>query len=44
MIRVENIKKSFRKLPVLGGVNVEMEKGKIYAFLGPNGSGKTTLL
>lgn len=44
MIRVENIKKSFRKRPVLEGVNVEMESGKVYAFLGPNGSGKTTLL
>ncbi len=44
MIRVENIEKSFRKLPVLKGVDLEMEKGKIYAFLGPNGSGKTTLL
>ena len=44
MIRVENIAKSFRKLPVLTGVNVEMDEGKIYAFLGPNGSGKTTLL
>ena len=44
MIRVENIKKSFRKLPVLEGVNVKMGKGRIYAFLGPNGSGKTTLL
>ena len=44
MIRIENIEKSFKKLQVLKGVNVEMEKGKIYAFLGPNGSGKTTLL
>ncbi len=44
MIRIENVEKSFRKLPVLKGVEVEMEKGKIYAFLGPNGSGKTTLL
>jgi Cu-processing system ATP-binding protein len=44
MIEIRNIHKSFGKLPVLKGVNVQMEPGKIYAFLGPNGSGKTTLI
>jgi Cu-processing system ATP-binding protein len=44
MIEIRNIHKSFGKLQVLKGVNVRMEPGKIYAFLGPNGSGKTTLI
>ena len=28
----------------LRGINVQMEQGKLYAFLGPSGCGKTTLL
>ncbi len=28
----------------LSGINLEVEKGSIYGFLGPNGSGKTTTL
>ena len=30
--------------PVLRGVNVQIEQGKMYAILGPSGCGKTTLL
>lgn len=30
--------------PVLDGVDVTLERGRIYALLGPNGTGKTTLL
>lgn len=44
MIEIKDIYKSFGKLQVLKGVNIRMERGKIYAFLGPNGSGKTTLI
>lgn len=44
MIEIKNIEKSFGKLPVLQGIDITLEKGKIYAFLGPNGSGKTTLI
>lgn len=44
MIEIKNIHKSFGKPQVLQGVNIHMERGKIYAFLGPNGSGKTTLI
>ncbi|MDB5263076.1 MAG: copper transporter ATP-binding protein, partial [Adhaeribacter sp.] len=44
MIEIKNIHKAFGKLPVLQGINLELEQGRIYAFLGPNGSGKTTLI
>ncbi|MDO1448198.1 ABC transporter ATP-binding protein [Rhodocytophaga aerolata] len=44
MIEIKNIHKSFGKVEVLKGIDIRMEKGKIYAFLGPNGSGKTTLI
>ena len=44
MIQIKNIEKSFGKLQVLKGIDITLEKGKIYAFLGPNGSGKTTLI
>lgn len=44
MIEIKNIAKAFGKLQVLNGIDISLEKGKIYAFLGPNGSGKTTLI
>ena len=39
-----NIKKSYGKKEVLKGVNLTIEKGKIYGLIGRNGAGKTTLL
>jgi len=44
MIRIENIKKSFRKLPVLDDVSANLTKGQVVALIGPNASGKTTLI
>lgn len=44
MIQINNIEKSFGKLNILKGISLHLQKGKVYAFLGPNGSGKTTLL
>lgn len=44
MIKVENLHKRFGKNTVLQGVDLEIEKGGIFAILGPNGSGKTTLI
>jgi ABC-2 type transport system ATP-binding protein len=31
-------------LPALGGIDLEVERGEIFALLGPNGAGKTTLI
>ncbi len=44
MIEFKNLHKRFGKLIVLDGLDLEINKGGIFAILGPNGSGKTTLI
>lgn len=44
MIQIEKLHKKFGKLTVLDGLDLTIEKGGIFAILGPNGSGKTTLI
>ncbi|MDE5420845.1 ABC transporter ATP-binding protein [Ancylomarina sp. DW003] len=44
MIKIENLNKAYKKNQVLKDINLELEKNKIIAILGPNGSGKTTLI
>lgn len=43
-IEIENLHLSFGKTKVLTGVNLEIQPGEFFAFLGPSGSGKSTLL
>jgi len=43
-ITVKNLQKSYKKVAVLRGVSFTVEKGTIFALLGPNGSGKTTTI
>ena len=43
-IQVQGLQKSYKKLPVLKGVDFEVEKGSIFALLGSNGAGKTTIV
>jgi ABC-2 type transport system ATP-binding protein len=43
-IQVNNLKKSFKSIDVLKGVDFEVEKGSIFALLGSNGAGKTTIV
>jgi len=41
---IEDVHLSFGNTKVLEGVNLEIEPGEFFAFLGPSGSGKSTLL
>jgi len=43
-IQVKGLRKSYKQLDVLKGVNFEVEKGSIFALLGSNGAGKTTIV
>jgi ABC-2 type transport system ATP-binding protein len=43
-ILVNDLKKSFKNLEVLRGINLRVKKGTITALLGPNGAGKTTTI
>ncbi|HZJ18895.1 MAG TPA: ABC transporter ATP-binding protein [Pricia sp.] len=44
MIQIQNLHKKFGKNEVLIGLDLNIERGGIFAVLGPNGSGKTTLI
>jgi lipopolysaccharide export system ATP-binding protein len=41
-LRVEKLRKSYRRRPVIRDVTMELRRGEVVALLGPNGSGKTT--
>lgn len=41
-LRIENLRKSYRKKTVIRDISMELNRGEVVALLGPNGSGKTT--
>jgi lipopolysaccharide export system ATP-binding protein len=41
-LRVRNLRKSYKRRPVLRDMNLDLLRGEVVALLGPNGSGKTT--
>ena len=43
-LKIDNIKKSFGKIDVLKGVNLDVADGEFIVLLGPSGCGKSTLL
>ena len=44
MIDVINLRKSFKNVEVLKGIDITINKGDIVAVIGPSGSGKSTFL
>ncbi len=44
MIKLINVVKKFGKIEAVKGINLEVEKGSLFAFLGENGAGKSTTL
>ncbi|WP_176502373.1 amino acid ABC transporter ATP-binding protein [Paenibacillus lautus] len=44
MITVKDLHKSFGKLEILKGINIEIAKGEVVVVIGPSGSGKSTFL
>ncbi len=43
-LKIEDVHLSFGSTKVLQGINLEIEPGEFFSFLGPSGSGKSTLL
>ncbi len=43
ILEIKNIEKNYGKSRILKNINLDIERGKIYGFIGKNGSGKTTL-
>ncbi|MFC4271917.1 LPS export ABC transporter ATP-binding protein [Sneathiella chungangensis] len=41
-LKAQNIGKSFKKRPILRGVDIDVNRGEAVGLLGPNGAGKTT--
>jgi ABC-2 type transport system ATP-binding protein len=42
IIRVRGLRKSYGAVEAVGGIDLEVAAGEVFAFLGPNGAGKTT--
>ncbi len=43
-IHVSNLKKSFKDIEVLRGINIDIKEGEVVCVIGPSGSGKSTFL
>ena len=44
MIKFENVTKTYKDKTILKNISLEIEKGKLVAFIGASGCGKTTTL
>lgn len=44
IVEIQNLVKHYGKLKALDGLNLTVNEGEIFGFLGPNGSGKTTAM
>jgi ABC-2 type transport system ATP-binding protein len=44
VIQTRDLTKTYKDVPALEGLNLEVRKNSIFGFLGPNGAGKTTTI
>lgn len=44
MVQIRNLQKSYKKFRVLDGLDMTINKGDVYGFLGKNGCGKSTTM
>lgn len=44
VIETKNLKKSYGSTPVIHGIDLAVERGEIFGFLGRNGAGKSTFI
>lgn len=44
MLESKNLVKKYMNKTAVNGIDLQIERGRIYALLGPNGSGKTTFM
>ena len=44
MIELRNVRKEYKDLVAVKGLNLSLEPGEIFGFIGPNGAGKTTTI
>jgi len=43
-LEITNLTKKFGKLAALSGIDLTVDKGEVFGYIGPNGSGKTTTI
>jgi ABC-2 type transport system ATP-binding protein len=44
VLAIRDLKKNYRKVSVLNGLNLEVAEGSVFGLIGPNGAGKTTTI
>lgn len=44
MLRIQNLRKRFGNTEALKGINLEVQTGEVFGFVGQNGAGKTTTM
>jgi len=43
-LRVQNLRKAYKDVVAVDGIDLEVRAGECFGLLGPNGAGKTTTI